>query len=318
MLQKTFNDFQNVVTAESVKLTTDLLQDIEMGTRYPILNGEVVTFREKEIASYMLCSYADIIQSYVLTDIGNVDNDSRIVNNLYTRENMQDLILGVNKITGFGLNESEDFILDRVPFDPPSTNLERFTATADQTLFVSQDFGRGTDLIFIDDDYINNINNYYFNLNTKRYIFNIPLNAGQQVAIFHYDDNRKVEYVAIQNQDYIGLPFTLLTNDMVFRNGDFQHSGYTGIGSTSVVFDQVLNRGEKIAVVHNQNIERDNFTGDGITTNFDLSFTLSPQNLVFLSNEFLHSGYSGFNSTTIMFDTAPMLGAEISVIAISI
>ena len=113
MLQATFNTYQNAIVQESVKLIQDLLNDIQMGSRMPKLNGERVTFREKEIASYFLDKYANIMLEYTLTDLADQDINFNTVQNLHTRQEMQQLLRSVNRITGLGLNSSADFVLDR-------------------------------------------------------------------------------------------------------------------------------------------------------------------------------------------------------------
>lgn len=117
MLQTTFDNYRLATADASVRLTTELLQDIENGRMFPELNGTKVSLREKTIAVKMLETYSCIFQEHTLTDIADRDVNNIVVDNRTSRRQMQDLIEGINLITGLGLNSSEDFILDRVPVD---------------------------------------------------------------------------------------------------------------------------------------------------------------------------------------------------------
>lgn len=112
MLQSTFNNYLNAATQASVDLTDSLLQDITSGNRYPTLNGETVTLKEKEIAAYFLDRWVQIFQEYTLTDLAGNDNSNNPAENRLTRSEMKELLRGINRLSGLGLNSSEDFLLD--------------------------------------------------------------------------------------------------------------------------------------------------------------------------------------------------------------
>ncbi len=317
MLQQTFDDYKNLITDESVRLTSALILDIQNGTRYPNLNGEIVPFREKEIAAYTLDQYTQILQEYVLTDISCLDNDSILVDNLHSRDMMRSIINGINRFTNLGLNEGEDFILDHLPF-PTVTNVrETFTATEGQIALVVPEFIRGRDMVFINGKYISNINNYYSGINKNVMIFNEPLSANDSIVIYHFINATKAEYLSTNQQSFFALPFILKTSDLVFRNGNYQHSGYVSNGSTALGFTDTLRMGEKVTAFSVKESDINRFTGDGSTTNFSLTFPLSDENLVFLNEDLVITGYSGNFSTTINFDIAPVSGANVAVVRLS-
>lgn len=113
MLQSTFDDYLYAARSASVVLTNELTDDIQEGSRNPMLNGAKVSFREKTIAAYFLYRYALILKEYTLTDIANNDNDGNQADNRLTRDEMKLVLSGINKFSNLGLNSSEDFILDR-------------------------------------------------------------------------------------------------------------------------------------------------------------------------------------------------------------
>ena len=113
MRQDTFNNYQHAATIASVNLTTELVEDIQNGSRMPLLNGTPVSFREKIISAYFLNVYATILQEYTLTDIAGNDKDNNPAQNRLTREEMKEVLEGINLLSGIGLNSREDFVLDR-------------------------------------------------------------------------------------------------------------------------------------------------------------------------------------------------------------
>lgn len=314
MLLQTFNSYSNAITQESVRLTNSTLIDIEDGNRNPILNGEIVTLREKIIAAYLLDQYALIMQEYVLTDFSGLDFDSRIIRNLHSRETMRNVLTGVNRLTDLGLNDSEDFILDRAAVTAHSTNKSAMTTTNGLTQITLSTILRGIDLVFIDGNYVSNANEYYSGLNTADVTFNIPFTANQSLVIAHNNRGSKAEYISRDEQSFFPLPFPLNQRSLVFRNGKLLNSGYSAFGSTSLVFSNNIRIGEKIAVFDSDLLVVDRFTGNGSTQNFPLSFTLSNQNLVFLNETLVTTGFSGEGTTTINFNTAPNDGVSIAVV----
>jgi len=316
MLQDNFNDFQNIITQESVFLTTELLNDIENGTRYPLLNGTQVELREKLIASVLMDRYAEIIQEYVLVDLSDLSNDYVLVENLMTREYMQSLILGVNRFTGVGMNESEDFILDRDLITPLTTVRESSVATGGQVLITTTNVFYGNDMLFIGSKYVNNINEYYSGIASTRIIVTTTLTSGEPIDIVHSNNAKKAEYVSERNQEFFSLPFTLRSSSLVFRNENYLHDGYSSIGNNFLSFTDSLELGEKIAVLDSDDYVVDRFTGDGIETDFSLSVLLSDQSLVFLNDVLQDSGYSGNGSSTIIFSTPPPDETKIAVIKV--
>jgi hypothetical protein len=316
MLQNDFNDFQNIITQESVKLTADLLNDIENGTRLPLLNEVQVPLREKLIASVLMDRYAEIIQSYVLVDLSDLSTNYVLVENLMSRQYMQDLVLGVNRFTGVGLNESEDFILDRELITPLTTVRESFVGTTGQVLIITTEIFRGNDMLFVGSKYINNINRYYSGIGTNRVLLSIPLTSGQLVDVVHSNNAKKAEYLSEREQEFFSLPFVLRSTSLVFRNGDYLHDGYSGVGSNILSFTAPLELGEKIAALDSNDYVVDRFIGNGVQTNFPLSVLLSDQSLVFLNEELQDSGYVGFGTSTIVFIPAPANGTKVAVIKV--
>lgn len=113
MTQATFDSYVLASSDAYVRLTRDLLLDIRAGKRMALLNGCLVTLREKILAVLFLKKYIQIFQEHTLTDIGDTNSSNEVVRNRMTRQEMRELVEAINLLTGLGMNASEDFVLDR-------------------------------------------------------------------------------------------------------------------------------------------------------------------------------------------------------------